>query len=50
MDSVSGLVLAILGRPPGVGDTVEYERVRFVVTETSGRGVRRARVSILPPD
>ena len=50
VDSVSGLVLTILGRPPAVGDTVEYERVRFVVTETSGRGVRRARVSILPAD
>jgi CBS domain containing-hemolysin-like protein len=49
VDSVSGLVLAILGRPPDVGDTVEYERVRLVVTETSGRGVRRARVSVLPP-
>jgi len=49
VDSVSGLVLAILGRPPDVGDSVEYERARFVVTETSGRGVGRARVSILPP-
>ena len=48
VDSVSGLVLATLGRPPVVGDVVEYARLRLEVTETSGRGVQQARVSLLP--
>jgi CBS domain containing-hemolysin-like protein len=46
VDSVSGLVLARLGRPPVVGDAVEYDRIRVEVTATSGRGVQRARVSL----
>jgi CBS domain containing-hemolysin-like protein len=49
VDSVSGLILALLGRPPRVGDAVEYDRVRLEVTATSGRGVRQARVRLLPP-
>jgi len=48
VDSVSGLVLMLLGRPPVVGDTVEYGRFRLDVTATSGRGVQEARVSVLP--
>jgi CBS domain containing-hemolysin-like protein len=47
VESVSGLVLAGLGRPPVVGDTVEYGRLRIEVTETSGRGVKEARASLL---
>ncbi|MPY89218.1 MAG: DUF21 domain-containing protein [Luteitalea sp.] len=39
VDSVSGLVLTVLGRPPRVGDRVEYESVRFDVTATEGHGV-----------
>jgi CBS domain containing-hemolysin-like protein len=49
VDSVSGLVLAVLGRPPRTGDVIEYGRVRVEVTATKGRGVARARVSLLPP-
>ena len=49
VDSVSGLVLARLGRPPVVGDIVEYGRIRLEVTATSGRGVQEARASVLPP-
>jgi CBS domain containing-hemolysin-like protein len=49
VDSVSGLILALLGRPPVVGDVVEYDRVRLEVTATSGRGVRQARAILLSP-
>ena len=49
VDSVSGLILTLLGRPPVVGDTVQYDRVRLEVTATSGRGVRQARAILLPP-
>ena len=48
VDSVSGLVLALLGRPPRVGDAVEYDRIRLEVTSTSGHGVQRARATLLP--
>jgi CBS domain containing-hemolysin-like protein len=47
VESVSGLVLASLGRPPIVGDAVEYGRLRLEVTATSGRGVQEARASVL---
>ena len=47
VDSVSGLVLAELGRPPLVGDVVEHGRIRVEVTRTTGRGVQRARVTLL---
>ena len=50
VDSVSGLVLALLDRPPVVGDVVTYERVRLEVTATSGRGVKEARARLLPPE
>jgi CBS domain containing-hemolysin-like protein len=50
VDSVSGLVLALLGRTPTVGDVIEYRRVRAEVTAISGHGVRQARVSLLPGD
>jgi len=49
VDSVSGLILTLLGRPPVVGDAVQYDRVRLEVTATSGRGVRQARAILLPP-
>jgi CBS domain containing-hemolysin-like protein len=49
VDSVSGLVLALLGRPPVVGDAVEYGRLHVTVTAISGHGVRAARVRLLPP-
>jgi CBS domain containing-hemolysin-like protein len=49
VDSISGLVLAVLGRPARVGDVVEYGRVRIEVTATSGHGVSRARAILLSP-
>lgn len=47
VESVSGLVLARLGRPPVVGDVVEFGQVRFEVLALAGRGVREARVSVI---
>ncbi len=43
VDSVSGLVLALLGRPPVVGDQVAYGRLRLEVTSLRGRGVGAVR-------
>ncbi len=47
VDSVSGLVLARLGRPPVVGDVVEYGRLRLEVTAVSGLGVREVRARLV---
>jgi CBS domain containing-hemolysin-like protein len=45
VDSVSGLVLAELGRLPTVGEIIEYDHVRFEVTKVERHGVGEARVS-----
>jgi CBS domain containing-hemolysin-like protein len=46
VDSVSGLILTLLGRPPVVGDTVRYERLLFEVTAVKGHGVEEAAVCL----
>jgi CBS domain containing-hemolysin-like protein len=46
VDSVSGLILTVLGRPPVVGDTVRYDRLRYDVTAVKGRGVEEAAVTL----
>jgi CBS domain containing-hemolysin-like protein len=46
VDSVSGLVLTLLGRPPKVGDAVRYERLLFEVTAVKGHGVEEAAVCL----
>jgi CBS domain containing-hemolysin-like protein len=46
VDSVSGLILTLLGRPPRVGDSVVYGRLRYDVTATKGRGVDEAAVTL----
>lgn len=49
VDTVSGLVLAVLGRPPMVGDRIEHEGVTLVVSAVRGRGVQEATVLNAPP-
>ena len=46
VDSVSGLVLTLLGRPPQVGDVVRYERLNFEVMAVMGHGVDECAVSL----
>jgi CBS domain containing-hemolysin-like protein len=45
--TISGLVLAVLGRPAVTGDSVVWNNVRIDVTATAGRGVADALV-LLP--
>ena len=47
VESVSGLVLALLGRTPQVGDSVRYERLLFEVTAVKGHGVEECAVSLV---
>jgi CBS domain containing-hemolysin-like protein len=47
VDSVSGLVLTLLGRPATVGDRVRYDRLQFDVTEVKGHGVQEVAVSLI---
>ena len=47
VDTVSGLVLALLERPPEVGDSVEYAGTRFTVVTVAGHGVNTCRIEIL---
>jgi CBS domain containing-hemolysin-like protein len=48
VDSVSGLILMLLGRPAVVGDSVRYERLRLEVTGVIGHGVAEAAVCLEP--
>jgi CBS domain containing-hemolysin-like protein len=48
VDSVSGLVMTLLGHPPQVGDVVEYDHVRFEVVAVDRHAVRECVVSPVP--
>jgi CBS domain containing-hemolysin-like protein len=48
VDSVSGLVLTVLGRLPTVGEAIEYDHVRFEVTQVERHGVGEAWVTHVP--
>jgi len=47
VDSVSGLVMALVDRPPVVGDMVEYGQFRFTVSSVSGHGAKEVQVEYL---
>lgn len=49
VDTVSGLILALLERPPVTGDIVEYWGVRFEVSDVEGHGVKRCIVTRVEP-
>ena len=48
VDTVGGLVTALLGRIPRVGDKVSLKGMEFTVEEMRRRRVRRARLRLLP--
>lgn len=51
VDTVSGLVLVLLGRPPHKEDLVDYKGLRFTVSEVEGHGVGSATITLIPrPD
>jgi CBS domain containing-hemolysin-like protein len=45
VQSISGLVLALLGRPAAVGDAVTWKSARIEVTAVAGRGVAEATIT-----
>jgi putative hemolysin len=45
-DTVAGFVFNTLGRVPDVGDELEHEGWRFIITEVEGRRIRRVRIVV----
>lgn len=48
VDTVSGLIMTLLGRMPKLGDVVHYKGYRFEVTAIDGHGVGYCDVSPIP--
>jgi CBS domain containing-hemolysin-like protein len=48
VDTVSGLVLTLLERPPVAGDRVSFRGIELVVLSTQGRGVRECALLVGP--
>lgn len=46
VETIGGLVLLLLGRPPHVGDRVTYRGFELIVTAVQGRGVQRCRIQL----
>ena len=49
VETVGGLIMAKLGRPPEVGDEVVYNQVKFIVLATDGLAVARAKIEYPVP-
>lgn len=49
VDSVSGLVLLLLGQPASLGDTVQHNGYQFTVTQVAGLGVEECLITAIPP-
>ena len=49
VQTISGLVLALLGRPAAVGDVVTWNNVRIEVTAVAGRGVMDTALTVRTP-
>jgi CBS domain containing-hemolysin-like protein len=49
VQTISGLVLALLGRPAAVGDGVTWNNVRIEVTAVAGRGVMDTALTVRTP-